>query len=768
MLLACVLALLVAGSAVASQPELSAVDEAVRGAVSAGELPGAVVLVGQGERILYRKAFGSRSLVPKREPMTEDTVFDVASLTKVVATTPAVLLLWERGRLNLDAPLGTYLPEFRRGAYRAVTIRQILTHTAGFPDLPSTDVMREGFPKAAALLAQGELQFSPGTSFRYSDTGFILLGELVRRVSGEPLDQFARRHVFLPLGMSDTAFRPGPALLPRVAPTEALNGQMLRGIVHDGNARLLGGVAGHAGLFSTADDLARFARMLISGGKGPTGQVLESSTIGAMLTPTRVGEVIRDLGWDVASPFSGFLAPFFPQGSVVHTGFTGAALMIDPQSRTYLILLTNRVHPYGKGTVQTLRAKVAAEVGAALFQPPLPPRVAIPPESHSTAAEMPVSAGPVLSGLDVLVAEKFASLKGRAVGLVTNQTGVDSRGRRGIDLLASAPRVRLKAIFSPEHGLSGEMSGNVSHGRDPATRISIWSLYGADRRPTAAMLRGVDTLVVDLQDVGVRYYTYLTTLLYVLEEGGRRRLPVVVLDRPNPLTGKIVEGPLMDGDLRSFTGPHPIPVRTGLTIGEFARLVVAEREIPVTLTVVPMAGWQRALWYDETGLRWINPSPNIRSVTQALLYAGVGLLEGTNLSVGRGTDAPFEVVGAPWVDSAPLAEAMNLKGLRGVRFEAVAFTPSADPYAGQQVNGVRLQVTDRDAIRPVSVALALAEEIRARYGQQFNAEAIQNLLVNRSTMWAFLRGEPLPTLVAWAEAGRADFLQRRASYLIYP
>ncbi|MBI3626257.1 MAG: DUF1343 domain-containing protein [Candidatus Rokubacteria bacterium] len=768
MLLACVLALLVAGSAVASQPELSAVDEAVRGAVSAGELPGAVVLVGQGERILYRKAFGSRSLTPKQEPMTEDTVFDVASLTKVVATTPAVLLLWERGRLNLDAPLGTYLPEFRRGAYRAVTIRQILTHTAGFPDLPSTDVMREGFPKAAALLAQGELQFSPGTSFRYSDTGFILLGELVRRVSGEPLDQFARRHVFLPLGMSDTTFRPGPALLPRVAPTEALNGQMLRGIVHDGNARLLGGVAGHAGLFSTADDLGRFARMLISGGKGPTGQVLESSTIRAMLTPTRVGEVIRDLGWDVASPFSGFLAPFFPQGSVVHTGFTGAALMIDPQSRTYLILLTNRVHPYGKGTVQTLRAKVAAEVGAALFQPPLPPRVAIPPESHSTAAEMPVSAGPVLSGLDVLAAEKFASLKGRAVGLVTNQTGVDSRGRRGIDLLASAPRVRLKAIFSPEHGLSGEMSGNVPHGRDPATRIPIWSLYGADRRPTAAMLRGVDTLVVDLQDVGVRYYTYLTTLLYVLEEGGRRRLPVVVLDRPNPLTGKIVEGPLMDGDLRSFTGPHPIPVRTGLTIGEFARLVVAEQEIPVALTVVPMAGWQRALWYDETGLRWVNPSPNIRSVTQALLYAGVGLLEGTNLSVGRGTDAPFEVVGAPWVDSAPLAEAMNLKGLRGVRFEAVAFTPSADPYAGQQVNGVRLQVTDRDAIRPVSVALALAEEIRARYGQQFNAEAIQNLLVNRSTMWAFLRGEPLPTLVAWAEAGRADFLQRRASYLIYP
>jgi uncharacterized protein YbbC (DUF1343 family) len=374
----------------------------------------------------------------------------------------------------------------------------------------------------------------------------------------------------------------------------------------------------------------------------------------------------------------------------------------------------------------------------------------------------------VLSGLDVLAAEKFAPLAGRAVGLVTNQTGVDSRGRRAIDLLASAPRVRLRAIFSPEHGLTGAANSNVPHGRDAATRIPVWSLYGDHRRPTAQMLNRVDTLVVDLQDVGVRYYTYLTTLLYVLEEGGRRGLPVVVLDRPNPITGRIVEGPLMDADLRSFTGPHPIPVRTGLTIGEFARLVVAERKIPVALTVVPMAGWHRALWYDETRLPWVNPSPNIRSVTQALLYAGVGLLEGTNLSVGRGTNAPFEMVGAPWIDSAPLALAMNRKGLPGVTFQSVAFTPSADPYAGTQINGLRLQVTDRDAIRPVTVALALAEEIRARYGQQFNAEAIQNLLVNRSTMWAFLRGEPLPRLVTWAEGDRADFLQRRASYLIYP
>lgn len=763
------LALLAASPVWAAEPDLSSVDEAVRSAVSAGDVPGAVVLLGQGERVLYRKAFGSRSLVPRQEPMTEDTVFDVASLTKVVATTPAVLLLWERGSLNLDAPLGMYLREFRRGAYRGVTIRQILTHTAGFPDLPPMDTIRAGFPKAAALLARGDLQFQPGTSFRYSDIGFILLGELVRRVSGEPPDRFAQKHLFEPLGMSDTTFRPGPALLPRVAPTEALNGPMLRGVVHDGNARLLGGVAGHAGLFSTADDLARFAQMLVFDGKGPNGVVLQPDTIKTMLSPTQVGEVIRDLGWDVASPFSGVLAPFFPPGSIVHTGFTGTSLLIDPESRTYLILLTNRVHPYGRGTAQTLRAKVAAEVGAALFHPPLPAAVPTPPESASTAADPPSSPGPVLSGLDVLAAERFQRLvAGLRVGLVTNQSGVDARGRRGIDLLAAAPGVGLKAIFSPEHGLEGEATSDVPHSTDPATGIRVWSLYGPTLRPTPQMLKGLDALVVDLQDVGVRYYTYLTTLLYVLEEGARRGLPIIVLDRPNPITGKIVEGPSMDPDLRSFTGPHPIPVRTGLTIGEFARMVVGERKIPVALTVVPMAGWHRGLWYDETRLPWVNPSPNIRSVTQALLYAGIGLLEGTNLSVGRGTEAPFEMVGAPWLDPGPLAEAMNLKGLPGVNFQPVVFTPSAEPYTGQQVSGVRLQVTDREAIRPVSVALALAEEIRARYGQQFNAEAIQNLLVNRSTMWAFLRGEPLPGLMTWAEADRADFLQRRASYLIYP
>src|SRR5262249_30018743 len=279
-----------------------------------------------------------------------------------------------------------------------------------------------------------------------------------------------------------------------------------------------------------------------------------------------------------------------------------------------------------------------------------------------------------------------------------------------------------RAIFSPEHGLDGLLDASVPHGRDVATGLPVWSLYGATRRPSGEMLAGVDTVVFDIQDVGVRYYTYLATLVYVLEEAAKRRLAVFVLDRPNPITGKIVEGPVMDPDLRSFTAPHTIPVRPGMTIGEFALMVVSERKLAVDMTVVPLQNWQRSQWYDQTGLPWVNPSPNIRSLLQALLYSGVGLLEATTLSVGRGTDMPFEVVGAPWINAQDLADAMNEKDLAGVRFQPIYFTPSSSVYAGQGIAGVKMIVTDRDAIRPVTVALTLGRELVDRYPTPFRPE----------------------------------------------
>ena len=752
----------------------SAIDAATRDSVAAGDLPGGVVLVGKGSQIVYRKAFGARALRPTVEPATLDTVYDVASLTKVVATAPAVLLLWERGQIDLDAPIGRYLAEFQRPSYREATVRRVLLHSAGFADLPPARAMSHGAAAALRAIATLEPQSTPGTTFHYSDTGFIVLAELVHRVSGQPLDQFTRRHFWGPLGMKQTAFRPPDAWRPRIAPTEVIASGMLRGVVHDGNARLLGGVAGHAGLFSTIDDLARFCRMILAEGVLDGRRVLKAETVRAMLAPHVIGETTRALGWDMASSYSRVLGSFFPAGSVGHTGFTGTSIWLDPPSGVYAILLTNRVHPDGKGKVADLRRRTSAAVGAAFFGiGAVPPAISSTPETQAPAADAttddPVrAASPTRTGLDQLAAEGFARLAGRRVGLVTNQTGVDAAGRRGIDLFAAAPGVRLRAIFSPEHGITGQLDVNVSHGRDAATGLPIWSLYGSERRPSGSMLADIDTLVFDIQDVGVRYYTYLTTLVYVLEEATRRGLSVVVLDRPNPITGRKVEGPLMDPDLRSFTAPHTIPVRTGMTIGEFARMIAAERKLTAPLTVVPLTGWDRDRWFDETRLPWVNPSPNIRSTRQALLYAGIGLLEATNLSVGRGTDMPFEVVGAPWIgDPIGLARGLNARALPGVVFEPVTYTPNASVFANEVVRGVRVVVTDREALQPVRMGLALARELMDRYPANFRPMAIQNLMVNRSTMWALLRGEPLLRIWEWAEASRDTFLQRRASYLIY-
>jgi uncharacterized protein YbbC (DUF1343 family) len=751
-------------------PELSGLDDAARDSTAAGDVPGAVIVVGQGDRVLYRKAWGMRSLVPKPEPLTVTTIYDIASLTKVVATLPAVLWLVEHGKVDLDAPLGRYVHEFGGPAYKEITVRRVLIHSAGFPDLPSPTAIPRGFPETARLLAKAGLVYAPGTTFHYSDTGFILLGEMVRRVSGETLDQFTRRRFYAPLGMKDTAFRPPAEWKPRIAPTEILGSGLLRGTVHDGNARLLGGVAGHAGLFSTGDDLARFCRMLLRGGELDGKRYLKESTIALMFTPHQIGETTRALGWDMSSAYSRTLGSFFPVGSVGHTGFTGTSIWLDPASRVYAILLTNRVHPYGKGNVMDLRRRTSGEVGAAFFGGAAPPAMAVAQAEVPAPAADPVAprATVVRTGLDQLVAQSFAPLVGRSVGLVTNQTGVSAQGRRNVDLLAAAPGVKLKAIFSPEHGLAGQLDTNVPHGRDVATGLPVWSLYGAERRPTSSMLGGVDTFVFDIQDVGARYYTYLTTLVYILEDGARRGMPVIVLDRPNPITGRVVEGPVMDADLRSFTSPHTIPVRTGMTIGEFARMIVAERQLNVNLTVVPLEGWDRRRWFDETGLPWVNPSPNIRSLTQALLYSGVGLLEATNLSVGRGTDMPFEVIGAPWIDDpAPLAQGLNSLQLQGVRFEPIRFTPTSSMFANQPLAGVRLVVTDRDILQTTPMGLAIARELMGRYPTSFRAAAIQNLLVNRSTIWSLLRRDPVTRIWNWADADRASFLQRRASYLIY-
>src|SRR3989454_8898695 len=375
------LILVVAPPAVALAPprsvsgtfDFSGIDEAANDAVASGEIPGVVVLVGRGDVILLQRAYGSRRLLPNPVPMTVDTIFDIASLTKPVGTTLAVMALVERGAIELEAPVGQYLKEFHGKQFDEITIRRLLTHSAGLIAYPQNATVAAGFPRAVREIAKLPLEYPPGSAFQYSDTGFILLGEVVRRVSGVPLDRYLERMLFRPLGLQDTTFQPKTSAMARVAPTEFANGHLLRGEAHDPRARLLGGVAGHAGMFSTAADLARICRMLLNGGMLDGQRILDARTVRTMWAVAPDGRGTRTLGWDVTSSYSRTMAPFFPEGSVGHLGFTGTALWIDPPTRSYIIILSNRVHPYGGGAskIQTLRTRLAAVGGAPLFQPPV-------------------------------------------------------------------------------------------------------------------------------------------------------------------------------------------------------------------------------------------------------------------------------------------------------------------------------------------------------------------------------------------------------------
>ena len=567
-----------------------------------------------------------------------------------------------------------------------------------------------------------------------------MLGELVHRVSKEPLDVYAERHIFAPLHMGDTSFHPARAERARIVPTDQQNGQLRWGEVQDPTAYRMGGVAGHAGVFSTADDIARFAEMLLSGGEG----MLKRETVSEMTNAIELpGGVRRGLGWDIASPYSAGMNLEFSPRAYGHTGYTGTMLWIDPSSETFLIVLTSRLHPDDRGDVRLLRQKVAEAVVT-----PGVPRVA--------------------PGIDVLAGQHFAPLIGRHIGLLTNQTGRDSHGRRAIDLLATAPGVRLIAIFTPEHGLNGDREGVVDSTRDSATGLPVYSLYSATRRPTGTMLAGIDTVVIDLQDAGVRFYTYPTTVGYVLEEAAKHNLAVYVLDRPNPINASVVQGPVMDTGLRSFTGYFPLPVRHGMTVGELAWLFNAEEQIGAQLTVIPMQGYRRRMWYDQTGLSWVNPSPNLRSVDEATLYAGVGLIEGANVSVGRGTASPFELVGAPWIDGIRLARYLARRGVHGVRVEPVRFTPDADRYANLTCYGVRIILSDRAQLDVARLGLELAAALYRLYPTRFRLDETLSLVGSRKVLAAIGSGDDPRDVIAMWRTELAAFENVRLRYLLYP
>ena len=756
------------------------IDAIVQDAIEQGKMPGAVVLIGHNGRVVYRKAFGSRSIEPTREPMTVDTVFDLASLTKCIATTTSVMQLVETGRVRLNDPVSAYLPWFSSNGKAQITVRELLTHYSGLaPDLDLTHAW-QGRDTALKMVMDAKPVDPPGTRFVYSDINFETLGFLVEKVSGLPLNEYAEKNIFAPLGMTSTSFLPPSKWLPRIAPTEYdENGRMLRGTVHDPTARRMGGVAGHAGLFSTADDLAKFAQQLLSGRK-----ILSRSAIEKMSTPQQpaTASSLRGLGWDIDSPFASNRGELLPVGSFGHTGFTGTSLWIDPTTNTYIILLANAVHPIGKGSVISLRTRLATAVVHSLDLTVSQNRnlrlARITGYNESLMAErrFNVRNGEVKNGIDVLEEHNFRELRSGSkqplrIGLVTNQTGLDSHGQRTIDVLAHAKGLKLTAIFSPEHGIAGSLDTTaIANSRDAATGVAVYSVYGdtdAERRPKPEQLADVDAIVYDIQGIGARFYTYETTLGYFLEAAAKARKVIFVLDRPNPIGGVYVQGPMADPGRESFVSYWRIPVRHGLTVGELARLFNAERSIGAQLSVVPMEGWMRGDWFDSTGQMWINPSPNMRNLTEASLYTGIGMIEGTNVSVGRGTDTPFEVVGAPWIDSMTFSRYLNARQIDGIRFVPVNFTPAASTYANQRCGGVNIVITNRDSLDAPEVGLEIASALNYLYPKQYQVTMLEGLMRNKSSLDAIVAGEdPRRIAETWQDAVSA-FIAERKKYLLY-
>ena len=373
----------------------------------------------------------------------------------------------------------------------------------------------------------------------------------------------------------------------------------------------------------------------------------------------------------------------------------------------------------------------------------------------------------VKPGIEVLAASGFAPLVGKRVGVITNHTGIDASGRSTLNLLLHAPGVKVRAIFSPEHGLSGQFDEKVASGRHAATGLPVYSLYGKNLRPTAAMLQGLDALVYDIQDVGARFYTYITTMAYAMEAASAAGLDFYVLDRPDPITASMVQGPVLDPDLKSYIGYFPLPVRYGMTAGELAQLFNREKAIGAKLHVVSMQGYRRDLWFDQTGLRWVNPSPNLRSLTEAILYPGVGMIESANISVGRGTATPFEIIGAPWIDGDRLARYLTGRHLPGIAFEAVAFTPGERPYARHRCGGVRMKVVDRNALDVARLGVELAAALYRLYPGKFQFGQSVTMIGSRQVLQAIKNCEDPKVIERRWQPGLEAFGRLRARYLLY-
>lgn len=751
--LASSLLMVLVASAQPDVPWKHEVAELVKKAINARQLPGAVVLVAQQGKILLHEAYGQKALVPQPEKMTQDTIFDMASLTKPIVTATCIMKLVEEGKLNVSDKASWYLPNFSQNGKQDITIEQLLLHTAGLIPDNAQDDYEHGMEYAYSKIDALKLTAPPGTRFIYTDVGYIILGRIVEKITGQPLDVVAQKMIFEPLAMQDTGYRriskKSSSVLDRIAPTEKEGSGILRGVVHDPRARQLDGVAGHAGLFSTSSDVKKYAQMLLNLGQFEGKTILKPGTVRLMTLARHVpGGGMRSYGWDIDTGYSAPRGDRFPVGlSFGHTGYTGTSLWVDPTSQSFVIILTNRVHPDDSGDATPLRRAIASVVAKRL---PIQP-----------------ARSPVRVGIDVLRKSGFKVLENKRVGLVSNHTGIARDGTSTIDILYQAPKVKLVALFSPEHGIRGQVDEKVSNSKDEKTGLPIYSLYGELRKPSKEQLKDIDVLVYDIQDIGTRFYTYISTLGLVLEAAAENKIKVIVLDRPNPIGGMTVQGPMLDAGKESFIAWHKLPVRHGMTAGELAQLFNTERKIGADLTVVKMVDWRREDEFDRTGLVWVNPSPNMRTLQAALLYPGVGLLETTNLSVGRGTDRPFELIGAPWIDAVRLVQELQMEKVAGVRFVATRFMPTSSVFTGVPCQGVSIVIEDWSKLDSLRVGFSLAVTLKRLYPKHWQMKRLNQLLLNEEAFKAIEQGAGVEELLNLSKKNLEEFLEVRKRYLLY-
>jgi uncharacterized protein YbbC (DUF1343 family)/beta-glucosidase-like glycosyl hydrolase/CubicO group peptidase (beta-lactamase class C family) len=743
---------------------LDELDRILDGFVEEGAFPGGVVAVGHRGALVHLHPFGRFSYDDDSPKVEADTMYDLASLTKVVAATTMAMILFDEGRLDLDEKVQDFLPLFQGPGKDKVTVRHLLTHSSGIEGWAPLFQELQGPDAFLRRIQAMDLVYEPGTDFKYSDLGMILLGEILARVAGQPLDEFVRERVFEPLGMTDTLYLPGEDLVPRIPPTEVdeWRGRVVRGEVHDENTFALGGISAHAGLFSTARDLSQFVQMLVNGGVLEHHRIVSRGTVELFTRRAGVTDSSRALGWDTKSPEGSSAGSYFSPRSFGHTGFTGTSIWVDPDRELFVILLTNRVHPTRENKlIYRARPAVADAVVNALTD---------------EYRELPVpEPGAVVEvGLDRVAAGEDFGLRGKRLGLIVHAASVSSDGRHAIDVLRDA-ELDVVRLFTPEHGLRSRAAAGeiVESGSDPDSGLPVVSLYGEHRKPTKKDLKRLDAVVFDLQGAGVRFYTYVSTLILALEAAAEHDLEFVVLDRPNPLGGERVEGPVSaprDVVPESFVNLAPGPLVHGLTLGEMARFVNQRLTRPARLSVVPMKGWQRGMTWEDTGRAWVPPSPNLRSPEAAIAYPGVCLLEATNVSAGRGTASPFLNFGAPWLDPSELRISAT-----GFDLEPVTFTPTASPaaphpkFVDQQCSGMEVRVTDVDAAEPYRLGVELLAALMSRddFEWEDDGAALIRLLGTRTVLDDLRRRRSVEQIIDADRADHESWRRERESALLY-